>query len=213
MPITRICLLRHGETEWNTQRRWQGHEDIPLNRHGELQAHAAAEALQDQRLDIIYTSDLNRAKTTARLIADACLTPLVVEPELRERHFGAIQGLTRREAEERYPSLYSRIQAREPDVDPPGRNSESLGRFARRIGAVFRSIAVRHPGKRVLIVSHGGCMDIMYRVVTGMSLEAPRNFALGNATINWVSWQEGQWQLREWDKKAHLVGVLDEISA
>lgn len=213
MQETRICLIRHGETSWNTQRRWQGHENIPLNTHGLRQAGAVARALKEQVFGAIYHSDLLRAAVTAQTIANACGAPLIANPALRERHFGAIQGLTRDEAASRFPDLYPRIQARETSLPPPGENGESLDAFAQRIRTAFENIVRKHPGEQILIVSHGGCMDVMYRIVTGLPLAAPRNFALGNATINWVSWQEGQWQLHEWDKNAHLAGALDEISA
>jgi probable phosphoglycerate mutase len=213
MQETRICLIRHGETSWNTQRRWQGHENIPLNAHGLLQAKAAGRALSKEKFAAIYHSDLDRAANTAHIIAKVSMAPLFPEPELRERHFGAIQGLTREEAAQHYPDFSEHIHSRKASAEPPGQGGESLERFAGRIGAVFGKIASRHAGQQILIVSHGGCMDVMYRIVTGLPLEAPRTFALGNATLNWVSWREGQWQLHEWDKNTHLAGVLDEISA
>lgn len=213
MQETRICLVRHGETSWNTQRRWQGHVNIPLNTHGLRQATAVAKALENEAFSAIYHSDLQRAASTAQAIADARTAPMIAAPTFRERHFGAIQGLTRDEAAARFPELYPRIQARETSLTPPGEGGESLDTFAQRIGTAFENVAREHAGEQILIVSHGGCMDIMYRIVTGLPLAAPRSFALGNATINWVSWQEGQWQLHEWDKNAHLANVLDEISA
>lgn len=213
MQETRICLVRHGETSWNTQRRWQGHVNIPLNTHGLRQARAVAKALENEAFSAIYHSDLQRAATTAQTIADTREAPMIAVPAFRERHFGAIQGLNREEAATRFPELYPRIQARETSLTPPGEGGESLDTFARRIGAALENVARLHAGERILIVSHGGCMDIMYRIATGMPLAAPRDFALGNATINWISWQEGQWQLHEWDKNTHLANVMDEISA
>lgn len=211
MLHTRICLIRHGETAWNTQYRLQGHADIPLNAKGLTQAHAAATALQGIEPVAIYHSDLQRAAVTAQIIGKTCHAPLHPEPALRERHFGDIQGLTREEADQHYPGLYARIRMRELQAEPPG-NGESLGAFAQRIGSAFHTIAARHAGQVVLIVSHGGCMDIMYRIVTGKSLLEPRDFPLGNATLNWVSWQNGHWELHEWDQKSHLSDSFDEIS-
>lgn len=212
MPITRICLIRHGETAWNAQHRLQGHEDIALNRHGETQALAVASALQHQEFAAIYHSDLQRAAATARAIAAARTVPVIAEPALRERHFGILQGLSRVESEQRFPGLYAEIRTRNPHIAPPG-GGESLDSFARRISNTLHDIAVRHAGQSVLIVSHGGCMDIMYRVVTGKPLTEPRDFPLGNATLNWIDYQDARWNLRVWDEKAHLADSLDEISS
>lgn len=211
MPITRICLVRHGETAWNAQHRLQGHEDIALNEQGQAQARAVAATLQTEKFAAIYHSDLQRAAATARTIAAVCRVPVIAEPALRERHFGSLQGLSRMESEQKFPGLYTEIRTRNPHVDPPG-GGESLDSFARRISNSLHDIAARHAGQSVLIVSHGGCMDIMYRVVTGKALTEPRDFPLGNATLNWIDYQDGHWNLRVWDEKAHLADCLDEIS-
>jgi 2,3-bisphosphoglycerate-dependent phosphoglycerate mutase len=208
---TQICLVRHGETDWNAQHRLQGHEDIPLNARGLAQADALADELRSCSFAAIYHSDLQRATSTARAVAAERGIPMIAEPSLRERHFGDIQGLTRNEAEQRFPGVYPRIRAREPFEQPPG-NGESLNAFAQRIGRIFSSIAANHLGQQILIVSHGGCMDIMYRIVTGKPLTEVRDFPLGNATLNWVQWQNGSWKLCAWDEKKHLQNCLDEIS-
>ncbi|MDP5240532.1 histidine phosphatase family protein [Uliginosibacterium sp. 31-16] len=212
MPITRICLVRHGETAWNAQHRLQGHEDIPLNPRGLAQAQAVATALASCEFAAAYHSDLQRAALTARTIAAHRPFPVIAEPALRERHFGALQGLTRDEAEQHYPGIYGKVRTREPFAGPPG-NGESLNTFAQRISQALHAIAARHAGQSVLIVSHGGCMDIMYRIVTGKPLTEARDFALGNATLNWVEWQDQRWNLRVWDEKDHLSDCFDEISA
>ncbi|MDO6385242.1 histidine phosphatase family protein [Uliginosibacterium sp. 31-12] len=212
MPPTRICLVRHGETAWNAEQRLQGHEDISLNARGLTQAIAAAQALSSQRFAAIYCSDLQRAAVTAATIAALHGTEARLEPRFRERHFGALQGLTRTEAEVRYPGLYPRIRMREPATVPPD-NGESLAAFAERISSVLLELALRHPGEDLLVVSHGGCMDIMYRLVTGKPLEEPRDFPLSNATLNWISYEAGNWALLSWDERSHLQTSCDEISA
>jgi len=212
MPITRICLIRHGETAWNAQHRLQGHEDIALNERGQAQARAVATALQGHDFAAIHHSDLQRATATARAIGAARGLPMIVEHALRERHFGILQGLSREESEQKFPGLYTEIRTRNPHIAPPG-GGESLDSFAQRISNAMHAIAVRHAGQNVLIVSHGGCMDIMYRVVTGKPLTEPRDFPLGNATLNWIEYQDARWNLRVWDEKAHLADCLDEISS
>ena len=91
--MLRLCLIRHGETDWNVEARLQGSTDIPLNAHGIRQAYATAQALADERFGVIYSSDLLRATMTASVIAEAQHLPMEIEPRLRERNLGMLQGL------------------------------------------------------------------------------------------------------------------------
>lgn len=211
MPDTRICLVRHGETSWNAQRRLQGHEDVALNPAGLAQAEAVAEALSSTRFDAIFSSDLQRALHTAQHIARHQACALIAEARLRERHFGLMQGLTREEAEVRHPGLYARLRSLEPDAVPGG-GGESLLAFHTRVRTLVTEIAHTHAGQTVLLVSHGGCLDAIYRFITGTPLEKPRDFPLGNATLNWVSHHAGHWQLEAWDERKHLNSVRDELA-
>ncbi len=210
MPITRICLVRHGETAWNAATRLQGHEDIPLNATGESQARAAASALAQQAFAAIYSSDLMRAHKTAELIAATSGMAIRLDPGLRERHFGIFQGLTRDEADKRHPGEYARLRMREPDAEPPG-GGESLLAFSARVRKSLEAIGERHPGQSVLVVCHGGCLDVIYRMVTGKPATEPRDFPLGNATLNWIALENGRWRLDAWDLNAHLKDSRDEI--
>lgn len=212
MPSTRICLVRHGETAWNAEQRLQGHEDIALNAKGLAQAQAIAAALASCEFSAIYHSDLQRATATARTIASQRPAPLIAEAALRERHFGILQGITREQAEQRYPGLYAALRTHNPAMTPPG-EGESLNAFATRIHDALHAIAARHLGETILIVSHGGCMDIMYRIVTGKALTEVRDFRLGNATLNWIERVGSGWKMQVWDEKAHLLDCFDEISA
>lgn len=211
MSITRICLIRHGETSWNAEHRLQGHQDIPLNATGEAQAKAAAFALHEQPFAAIYSSDLARARVTAETIAQASGQSVHIEPGLRERHFGTFQGLTRDEADRLYPGEYARLRMREPDAHPPG-GGESLLVFGMRVRNTLQSIVSRHENESILLVSHGGCLDVIYRMVTGKPLDEPRDFPLGNATVNWIASDNGNWRLITWDERTHLARSADEIS-
>jgi probable phosphoglycerate mutase len=111
-PI-RLCLVRHGETDWNAQKRIQGQIDIPLNARGRAQAAATAAGLAGQRFDAVYSSDLARAWQTAQPIAAALGLPLYAAPGLRERHYGRMQGLTAAEARVRIPSVHAAYAARD----------------------------------------------------------------------------------------------------
>src|SRR5690349_6665287 len=117
--MTEILLIRHGETAWNAARRLQGHLDIPLNDHGQRQAEAVARALQDTPIDAIYSSDLQRARATAQPLADAHDLALQLDAALRERCFGAFEGLIYEELEARFPVAYTQWRVRDPDARFP----------------------------------------------------------------------------------------------
>lgn len=213
MPqTTRICLVRHGETDWNVAKRLQGHTDIPLNPTGIAQAKAAAAALQPVQFDAIYCSDLLRASQTAELIAAQHGNKVTRDLRLRERYFGAIQGLTWDEAKERFPTHYGPLRERVPDARPP-EGGESLAEFSARIVQAISDLAAQHPGHTILVVCHGGCLDVAYRAATGKALSTQRDFALGNATLNWLSINQNGWRLDKWDEQTHLVETREEVSA
>ena len=115
--LTRLCLVRHGETAWNAERRLQGHTDIPLNAHGLAQAQATAASLAGERFDAAYSSDLARARQTAEAIAGRCRLTPAFDDRLRERHYGAFQSLTYDEARARYPDAYHRFETRDSQLD------------------------------------------------------------------------------------------------
>lgn len=210
MP-TKFCLVRHGETAWNVEGRLQGQLDVPLNELGRAQARALAARLAAQRFDALYSSDLSRTIETAEAVA--ALLGLRVEPaaDLRERFFGAFQGLTRAEAEARFPLDYTRFAARDPDHRFPG-DAESLRGFSTRVASALDDLADRRRGATLLVVTHGGVLDIVHRMTTGAALETKRNFTLYNTALNWVERRDGQWTLLGWADTEHLPGARDEIS-
>ena len=152
--MTTILLARHGETDWNREGRFQGHADPPLNEEGRAQARDLARRLADDPFDAVYSSDLRRAHETALIVAERHGVPVVTEPGLREIDVGSWSGLTRAEVEERFPGA----------AHHDGESRED--HLARVVDTVER-IACAHPGRRILVVSHGG------------SLRALRNHAIG----------------------------------
>ncbi|MBF5004072.1 histidine phosphatase family protein [Diaphorobacter caeni] len=187
MHVTRIIAIRHGETAWNVDTRIQGHLDIPLNDIGEWQARQAAGALANESIDAIYSSDLKRAFATAEAIAAATQAPLIANPQLRERSFGDFQGRTFTQIEAESPEDAMRWRKRDPDFVPAG-GGESLTMLRSRIDAAVNDIASKHPGEQIVLVAHGGVMDVLYRLATKLDLQAPRTWQLTNAAINRLLW-------------------------
>jgi probable phosphoglycerate mutase len=208
--ITRICLIRHGETPWNADRRIQGQIDIELNAHGRRQAHAAGRWLKDEGATALYSSDLLRAWHTAQAVgADCGLTPILA-PELRERRYGIFEGLTYDEAKGKHPHEYEQFEHRDPDFAFPG-DGESLSALHDRVVARLKDIALAHIGETVLVVTHGGVLDIVNRFVRRVALAPARDFVIPNAGLNWISALAGRWQIDEWAVTAHLDEALDEL--
>jgi len=209
---TQICLVRHGETEWNAERRIQGQIDIGLNEIGRRQAVAAGRWLKSAGIVALYSSDLKRAWATAQAIgAELGLVPTSV-PEMRERRYGVFEGLTYDEAKANYPAGYAAFEGRNANYD--FENGESLKAMFDRVTGKLKALAAAHPGETIAVVLHGGVLDIINRFVRGNSLEAQRDFLIPNAGINWISTLGGQWSLNTWGETDHLEpGALDELPA
>ena len=207
--MTRLCLVRHGETAWNAEHRVQGQLDVPLNESGRRQAQAVAEALAQEKFAAIYSSDLSRALQTAEISSRNLGLTINVEKDLRERHYGIFESLTYAEVKTRYPQDYARFEARDPEF--AFRSGESLRDFSARSIAVATRIAGAHPGQSVLVFTHGGILDKLYRFVTGLPLSAPRDFGIPNCGINRIEAAPDGWRLRSWAEVAHLDGALDDL--
>lgn len=208
-PPTRFCLIRHGETHWNSEKRIQGQIDIGLNAAGEAQARAARLGLEAHSFAAIYSSDLLRAWHTAQIATAGLGLAVSPAPTLRERHFGVLQGTTTREASSQFPEAHHHHLARTPGY--ACETGESLTDFAARVMTALELLASFHAGHNVLIFTHGGILDIAYRAATGMALQAPRNFSLPNAAFNWLEHADNGWRLISWADCRHLQRALDEV--
>ena len=212
MQATRIIAIRHGETAWNVDTRIQGHLDIPLNDTGLWQARQVARALAGEPLSAIYASDLQRAHTTARAIAEVTGAPLVPEPALRERSFGELEGRTFAEIEAELPEQARRWRQRDPHFAPEG--GETLVQLRERIAATTHRLAALHTGGLVVLVAHGGVLDVLYRLATGQELQTPRTWQLSNAAINRLLWTPEGLTLVGWADTQHLdTATRDETTA
>lgn len=212
--MTRILLIRHGETAWNAVRRLQGHTDIPLNEEGERQAEALAQALSGEKLNAIISSDLQRARQTAHAVAaQHPRAALHTDPMLRERGYGAFEGLLYTEIADRYPVEFAEWQARDVDAIMPsgGRVAESFRQFYQRCQDGIGYWAGRYPQQSILIVAHGGVLECAYRAARGLSIDGPRDFQVKNASINRFHFDQGALSLEQWGEAAHLSISRDDM--
>ena len=206
MSATRLLVVRHGETAWNVEGRIQGHVDIALNALGQAQARALGERLLHDKFDAVYASDLQRAYETARFAVRDAGRVVIPEPRLRERHLGVLQGLTGQEALIRQPAAWNAFKSRDPALTLEG--GESLDEFSRRATGLVEELVQRHAGARLLLVTHGGVLDALYRHATGMALARARDFPLYNASVNVLHHEGNGWRIETWGDISHLPQEL-----
>ena len=209
--VTRIVAVRHGETVWNAEMRMQGQLDTLLSARGQRQARRTATALADEGIEAIVSSDLVRASATAAALADVIGVPVTTDTGLRERSFGIFQGWTYAEIDARWPDAAARWRRHDPAFAPKG--GESLVEFDARAVAAMTRIAAAARGCTIAVVTHGGVLDCLYRAATGLALDAPRSWQLGNAAINRVLFTGERFTLVGWSDTSHLEdGTLDDAS-
>jgi len=212
--MTEILLIRHGETDWNAERRLQGHLDIDLNAAGVRQVAALGEALRGEALDAIFTSDLRRALQTAQAIAAKSGAKMNVETSLRERCYGAFEGLRYAEISALYPQDYAALKSRDMDARfPEGANkAETLREFSARSVAAIHGLVVNGNYRKIAVVTHGGVLDCINRAARGLDFSQPRDFEIPNAGVNRLRWDGAKLHICGWADVAHLTSnSLDEI--
>jgi len=202
---THVILVRHGETDWNLEGRIQGHLQIPLNRRGRAQAEALAAHLEDARFDAVYSSDLLRALQTAQAVVRRRGQEIREEVRLREWDLGVLAGLRRTQAEHDQPEA-ARIR-RDYLVDPPIPGGESIRQRFERVTRIVGDIAARHPGERLLVVTHGGPLGDCYRRATGTGIDERIKVDLFNASINEIHIGGDEWALGTWAQTGHLGAI------
>ena len=203
--------MRHGETDWNASRRLQGSTDIALNALGHAQAASVAKRLGSVVLDAIYTSPLARTTQTAAPLAAYQQRSVQLVPAMAERDFGVFQGLTPEEISLRYPDDYRRWQDRDPEFCPQG--GESLVDFRGRVETGIREIVGQHPGQTVAVFSHGGVLDMIYRLANQINLQASRYWPIPNAGIQRLLASDFSIEVLDWGITDHLDGptARDEL--
>jgi probable phosphoglycerate mutase len=171
-----ILLARHGETDWNSERRWQGHADRPLNDVGREQARALAETLAKRGIDVVYSSDLARAHETALIVAERLDLPVGVDAGLREVDVGDWAGRLLTEIEEADPAGFQRWR----EGRKAWNGGESYEEMGERVVAAVLRLAARHPGRTILIVTHGGSIRACRAVAAGLDYAASRVSEIGS---------------------------------
>lgn len=181
--MTALILIRHGETDWNVEGRYQGQADPPLNASGRHQACMLAKELRGVRLDVMYTSPLRRAAETAEIVAAALNLPLHAEPRLMEIHQGDWQTRLRSDIQALYPDLFRRWETEPWQVTPPG--GERLSQVQARVEAALDEILTRHPDGRVGLVIHRMPIALIKMRYQGLDPDIVRSIHLPN-----IFWEE-----------------------
>ena len=200
--MTELLFIRHGETDWNRQQRFQGQIDVPLNDTGHRQAARLAGRLAAEAPDRLVVSDLLRARQTAAPLARAWGAEPQLMPALREQNFGVFEGLDLPAIQTRHPELLQRWLEHSADFALPG--GESLRQFHTRVIGTVRALAAAHPGRRLAVVTHGGVLDMLWRSVHGLPLSGLRECAIPNTGLNRLRWSDGTLHIDAWADAAHL---------
>ncbi len=187
-----LILVRHGETDWNRDGRWQGQADAPLNERGREQARAVADELAGEPVEAVYASDLSRARETAEIIAARLgLQSVEVDRRLREVHVGSWSGLTMAEIEARFPTEVERWRTGDPAHAFAG--GETYAAMGERVVEGLAEIAERHPAGEVVIVLHGGSIRGALAHVAGITYaeQSRRRSHVGNCGVVRVAVRNG----------------------
>ena len=209
--MTELLFIRHGETDWNRQQRFQGQIDVPLNDTGRLQAERVAARLANDVHDALVVSDLARARATAAPLASRWRLEPGLDAGLREQHFGVLEGLDVPTIQERHPELWARWLEHRGDFALPG-GGESLRQFHARVSAAVARLAEAHAGRRLAVVTHGGVLDMLWRTAHSLPIEGLRECEIPNTGLNRLRWTGGTLVIEGWADAAHLVDLPPQPS-
>ena len=206
--VRRLLLVRHGITDWNREGRFQGHLDPPLSETGQREARLIATRLAadaDLRPERVVSSALARASETARIIADACGSPLATDTRLIELGQGDWEGRTHAELAVADSARYEAW--RTGDHEPPG--AETVEQALVRISAALGDLLDGEAAEATCLVSHGGTLRLVARLL--LVLDGERSWALDvdNASLSALSRIDGGgWRVDRWNDTQHLLGRL-----
>ena len=209
--MTSLIVIRHGETDWNRQHRFQGQIAGPLNALGLEQARRLGERLAGEAIDRLVASDLTRARQTAQALASRHGLALQIEPLWREQSFGQLEGLDVPTIQRQHADLWSRWTRHDADYALP-LGGESNAAFHARVMQALQALVAAHVGARIAVVTHGGVLDMLWRTVQGQPLSGPRDCEIPNTGINRLRWADGRLQIELWADAAHLDGLPPQPS-
>ncbi|MGV3466340.1 MAG: histidine phosphatase family protein [Heyndrickxia sp.] len=194
--LTYICLVRHGETNWNVLVKLQGTTDIPLNNRGKLQADECGTILNELQWDVIITSPLRRAKQTADIINNRVKVPIIEMAELKERNFGDAEGMTLKERRKRFP-------------DKKYPNQEDKSSFHKRLKAGIQKINQKYPNGRVILVTHGAVINTILSDISKGKIGSGKT-KLNNACLSNIFYHKNQWWVQDYNLVDHLSQEKNE---
>lgn len=188
--MTHICLVRHGQTDWNLSGKLQGQTDIPLNETGKLQAEECREFLKKSNWDVVITTSLGRARKTADIINEALELPIVEMDHFKERHFGEGEGMTREERDKKYPDF----------VFP---NMEKYEVLVDRVHEGLKKIQDQFPDQKVLLVAHGAVISAIlqefHKEEAGVG-----QVKLFNGCLTDIHYRNKRWDVHSYNEIGHL---------
>ncbi len=203
--MTELILLRHGETDWNRELRFQGHVDVALNAIGLEQARRLAARLAGETAHALYASDLLRAQQTAAPVARQLGLSSVTDPALREQCFGQVDGMKVDDIKARHPQAWEGwLRFHEDFCMPEG---ESTRQFHARVMDAVQRLVAAHRDSTLVVVTHGGVLDMIYRTARSLGLSGPRQSDIPNAGLNRVRVHEGGMEILTWADVQHLADL------
>jgi probable phosphoglycerate mutase len=210
---TTLLVIRHGETVWNSEQRFQGHGDSPLTESGRNQVVALGRRMEEIKFDTLISSDLGRTQETAAIIADFTGHAVELDSRLRERNYGVLEGLSIHEIKAKHSKVLNQLKTDDPDFILPG--GESHRQHYQRNVAFIEELLAKKSGATVAVVAHGGVLDSIFRYVASLPLDQPRCFITTNASLTIVShgnfYETTRWVIETWCDAAHLNGISHNV--
>lgn len=203
--MTELILLRHGETDWNRELRFQGHVDVSLNAIGLEQARRLALRLAGETVHHVYASDLMRAQQTAEPVSRELGLHAVSDAALREQSFGQVDGMRVDDIKAQHPQAWEGWLRFEEDYGMPG--GETTRQFHSRVMDAVARLVAAHRGRTLVVVTHGGVLDMVYRTARSLGLNGPRQSDIPNAGLNRVRVHDGGIDILAWADVQHLADL------
>jgi len=205
MKQLKIIAIRHGETDWNTEGRLQGHLNSPLTPQGREQARRMSLRLQSEQIECVYSSDLGRCQQTSEILFSQQSIPVIYTEELRERNHGIFAGYTVQELPIKYPLEYDLYKQQGAFYTPPHGES-GANRFS-RIKKFIQTLTEKHENSCIALVTHGGGVDSLFRMTLNLGDDYHRNYKIPNLAYNLFVFKGAKWHLECWADTSHLQGL------